>query len=374
MKALEETRAFWSHIPLRGLVPFLIGVACSFAVIGFANDIAHGGRTPALRLAASVLSSAVIAILMALSFVRSLAFLPLAVAAMLLNPGAIDALPAGRGPTTPEEIADRLRADAFGSVVCMSLAYASYVGFIARDGRERLRQEAEIGLAQQIHQSLVPRLDLETAAGRLYAESRPASEVGGDLVDALPTRTGALAYVADVSGHGVPAGILMGMLKSAARMRLLSATEPDALLAALNAVLFQVRRPNMFATAACVALEPGRVTCALAGHPPILHYRAATRAVVRLGQGGMALGILESAAYTARSIVVEPGDVIAIVTDGLIEVMDGRDRELGLEAIEAELVAGASEPLPALLERIVARSRRHGRQQDDQTLLLLRVA
>jgi hypothetical protein len=374
LRALDETRAFWSHIPARGLLPFLAGVACSFAVIGFANDIALGGRTPALRLAASVISASVIAVLMALSFVRSLRLLPLAAGAMLAQFALIDTLPAARGPETPAEVRARLRVDASGSVLCMSLAYAFFVAFIARDGRTRVRQQAEIGLAREIHQALVPRLRFATPAGGLYGESRPASEVGGDLVDALPIGNGALAYVADVSGHGVPAGILMGMLKSATRMRLLSGCDPEGLLVALNTVLWQVKRPNMFATAACLWLEPGRLDYALAGHPPLLHYQASSGRVERLAGGGAALGILEGVSYARHSVVLAPGDVLAVVTDGLAEVMDRGDRELGLEPLEAELVAGAKLPLPELCERLVARARRHGPQQDDQTLLLVRAA
>ncbi len=371
MKRHNETRTFWKSVPPRGVALFLGGVACSFALLGFMVDVIHGARLSGAQLAATVAISALTAVLFAFSFIRHLGWL---VAAVALQLGFIAfTRNAGSSAPTPEAIGARLELDAGGAIACMSLGYAFFVAFIATEGRKRLGYQAEIALAREIHQALVPRLELEHDAWRLHGESRPATEVGGDLVDALPTRSGLLAYVADVSGHGIPAGILMGMLKSATRMRLLAESGPDVLLEALNTVLFQVKRPNMFATAACVVLEQGRLSYALAGHPAILHYRSASRSVERLAHRGMALGILRNTTYSARSVVVAPGDVLAVITDGLIEVMDRQDRELGLEAIEAELAAGAADTLPALLERIVARAHRHGPQEDDQTLLLVRV-
>jgi serine phosphatase RsbU (regulator of sigma subunit) len=86
----------------------------------------------------------------------------------------------------------------------------------------------------------------------------------------------------------------------------------------------------------------------------------------------MALGILEDARYQEQPIAVAPGDVLAVVTDGLTEVTDWRERELGLEGVEAALLAHAEEPLERLADAILARARAHGTQVDDQTLLVVR--
>ena len=188
--------------------------------------------------------------------------------------------------------------------------------------------------------------------------------VGGTLV----------AYVADVSGHGVPAGTLMAGLKSAARMGLRAPASISELLEDLNAVLLEIARPNMFATAAGLRLPTkGDATYALAGHLPVLHLRASTRAVDRLTNGQVALGILAGAAYSETAVTLREGDTLALVTDGLTEVEDRGGRELGLDGIEAVLRAQGDEPLDRLLDAILAAAREQGPQLDDQTVLLVRI-
>jgi serine phosphatase RsbU (regulator of sigma subunit) len=165
----------------------------------------------------------------------------------------------------------------------------------------------------------------------------------------------------------------MAAVKSAARMRLLAPASIADLFTDLNRVLFAIKRANLFATATCLQIEGSRIEYGLAGHLPILHWKRATRQVVRLSEGEIALGILESARYEQRPIEVGPGDVLVVVTDGLTEVADRHDREIGLEGIEAALAAHAEEPLDRLIDQILRRVRRHGPQRDDQTLLLMRI-
>jgi serine phosphatase RsbU (regulator of sigma subunit) len=91
----------------------------------------------------------------------------------------------------------------------------------------------ELKLAHGIQKTLVPPVKLRSAGFDVYGISCPSDKVGGDLVDALYLSNGdAIAYLADIAGHGLQAGILMGMLKSAARTALLDAggREPDRTL------------------------------------------------------------------------------------------------------------------------------------------------
>jgi serine phosphatase RsbU (regulator of sigma subunit) len=246
--------------------------------------------------------------------------------------------------------------------------------FIVRQGLRRVRTEAEMALAREIHVSLVPDVSLTTEACEIYGRSIPASEVGGDLVDALVASGRPLGFVADVSGHGVPAGSVMGLLKAGLRTRLRDPGDPGELLEALNDVLHDLTRPNTFATAAVFSLETSsRVAYALAGHPPILHLRRADAKVARLADGGMALGIRAGERYSVGHADVRPGDLLAVLTDGFTETMDRQDRELGLEPIESALLAHASEPLPVLFDRLLDLANAHGPQQDDRTLLLVRI-
>jgi serine phosphatase RsbU (regulator of sigma subunit) len=129
----------------------------------------------------------------------------------------------------------------------------------------------------------------------------------------------------------------------------------------------------MYATAACLRLEPGDEEAALAGHPSILHWRAATRAIERLDGANLPLAMFPDQRYASRPLDLEEGDLLVILTDGLFEVMDAKDRELGFDEIVATVERNADRPLADIHDRILERARGHGRQQDDQSLLLVRV-
>jgi serine phosphatase RsbU (regulator of sigma subunit) len=180
--------------------------------------------------------------------------------------------------------------------------------------------------------------------------------------------------VADVSGHGVKAGTLMAMVKSATRMRLRSGGDLSALFNDLNSVLFPLKNPSMYVTCAAVQLDGnGGGQFALAGHLPILHYRKSAGRVERLTEGGPPLAMLEASAFPTGKVRLEPGDVLAFLTDGLVEVEDGGQREFGIERIEGLLSERAAHPLPAVFAAILSAVRAHGPQRDDQTLLLVRA-
>ena len=101
---------------------------------------------------------------------------------------------------------------------------------------------------------MFPIVDWRSARTEIYGVSLPSAEVGGDLVDVVPLPDGSVfAYVADVSGHGLPAGILMGMIKTAVRTQLFDLPSPTAVFERLNEVLPAVKEPHMYAT--CTALR-----------------------------------------------------------------------------------------------------------------------
>lgn len=372
----ELTRRFWSAMSFRALAPLLAAVLFTFSAIGFLVDIAGLGRMQPPVLAGVVATSGLVAVAYALIGMRRRywLFAPVIVLQVLL-PRWLERLWPPGPVLEGDALRTRLALDAAGAVTGLALGYGLFMIFIVRQGLRRVRTEAEMALAREIHVSLVPDVSLTTEACEVYGRSIPASEVGGDLVDALVVSGRPLGFVADVSGHGVPAGSVMGLLKAGLRTRLRDPGDPGAVLEALNDVLHDLTRPNTFATAAILRLETeSRLSYALAGHPLILHVRKADATVARLAEGGMALGIQAGERYVVGHAEVRPGDVLAVLTDGFTETMDRQDRELGLEPIETALLAHAGEPLPALFERLLGLARAHGPQQDDRTLLLVRMS
>jgi sigma-B regulation protein RsbU (phosphoserine phosphatase) len=372
----EQVRLLWNGTPVGALGLLLAAVFFTFSAIGFLVDIGGVGRMQPRMLAALVTLSGLVAVAYALIGIRRRYWLLAPVLALqVLLPRWFERLWPSGAPLEADALRLRLMLDAGGAVAGLALGYGFFMTIIVRQGLRRVRAEAEMALAREIHLALVPEVALTAAGCEMYARSIPVTEVGGDLADVLVVRGRPLGFVADVSGHGVPAGSVMGLLKACLRTRLRADAELGSALADVNDVLCDLTRPNTFATAAILRLETeSRLSYALAGHPPILHLHSADGTLTRLSEGGMALGIRAGEHYNVGHSHVCPGDLLAVLTDGFIETMDRKDHELGLEPIEATLLAHASEPLPALFDRLVALACAHGPQEDDRTLLLVRIS
>jgi hypothetical protein len=367
----RDQQRFWTSVPLRSLAIVLAAIFCTFGSLGFLTDIAGQGSRPLWAVAVNVTSAGLIAVGIGICAMRGWKYLPLP---FLVQAGTI--LLQRRSPGVPlsgAALESRLQLDASGCLLCVMLGYGLFIGFIAHRGVGELRLQTEIALARELHEVLVPALDRRIGRYAVYGRSFASNEVGGDLLDVVARPDGLTCYVADVSGHGVPAGALMGMLKSAMRMRLRADGTLPGVLMDVNQVLLDLKKSNMFVTWAGVQLTPGgAATFALAGHLPILHYRKATASITRLSVSHVPLGILASEEFTTGAAQLEPGDVLALLTDGLTEVMDRGDQELGLERIEEILRREAgTQPLSRVFDAILAAVTAHGKRQDDQTLLLV---
>ncbi len=260
-------------------------------------------------------------------------------------------------------------------VAVIVLGYTLFVIFISGQGRTTLRLQTEMALAREIHATLAPPLELSRERFEVLGLSRASSEMGGDLVDAVDHAETTDLVLADVSGHGVKAGVVMGMLKSAIRTVLLRPAPLAELLTALNDVLERTTAPEMYATLAVVRIGAGgeRAEYALAGHHPILHHRAGAREVVRLAQRQLPLGLMPCRTFDTGSVALAPGDLLALYTDGLAETENAAGEALGHEPVERLLVERAGAPLPEIQRELFELAGRHGERVDDQTILLLRV-
>jgi serine phosphatase RsbU (regulator of sigma subunit) len=130
---------------------------------------------------------------------------------------------------------------------------------------------------------------------------------------------------------------------------------------------------NMFVTAGLLQLAPGnRVNFSLAGHPPLMRYSQMQRAIVEYGPQNMPLGILPEQSFAADVLECDPGDVLLLLTDGFTEVFKSDGSELGLEPLKQEFRRAADRPLSEIFESLRKISLAYGKQDDDQTMLLVR--
>ena len=183
-------------------------------------------------------------------------------------------------------------------------------------------------------------------------------------------------YVADVAGHGIQAGVFMGMVKSSARTALLRPGPLKGFLADLNRVLFDIKAASAtYVTFACLRCgEGGKVEYSLAGNGPILHYHARSKTTSQLAMEQFPLGMFANTTFQSSFIEVERGDILTLLTDGMPEVADANDEQFGLERIGAIVARNADGPLADLTERLFAAVRQHRSRTDDETLVLVRAS
>ena len=259
------------------------------------------------------------------------------------------------------------------AAICCSAPILCSSASSVQEGVTSLRHRTEIALARAVHETLVPPVSYESDSLECYGLSQPTSEVGGDLIDVVRANGCVGFYVADVTGHGVPAAVTMSMVKSAIRTRLRDAPPLVTLIRDLNDLLIELARPGVFVTFAAVQLdETGIAECGLAGHPPLLLHRRASGSLERIEASGPPLGVFSGFAFTTRTVTLERGDVLAAITDGLTEVFDRQGQELGLDGFAEALRLVADRPLMQAHASLLDTVRRFGSQTDDQTLLLMR--
>ena len=270
------------------------------------------------------------------------------------------------------------------AATCMLIAsvgsYIAFITFIRTEGRRSLRIQNELELAHSIQRTLVPTLEIRTPRFEVYGISQPSEKVGGDLVDAISLPNGDLvAFLADISGHGLSASILMGRVKTAARTALLDACDRapaetlPSLLGRLNTVLPQVKEPTSFVTFTGFRLgADGSVFCALAASPPLVHWHAAAESISQCDEPQFPVGLLAVSQFDGFPLEASPGDLFVVATDGILEVAAKSGEEFGIERLNNLIAAAPRDPLPQIAFSILNAARSFGRQLDDQTILIAR--
>ena len=379
---MGKPTSFWKTLSPRSFFLFLLGVFFVFSAVGFANDVTEMGRTPTLRFVLSILISGIFPVFYAFGgfalrkhFWK--AFVPVFAVHYFLMYELGASLPSPREPAQMDaaylaRMHSRLSFDGLAIMVVVALGYACFVYVTIAEGRRYFRVHAEIELATEIHRVLVPPIETKTGGYEFYGRSSPSGEVGGDLIDLAGSEDQWVAYVADVSGHGVAPGVVMGMAKSAARMLLSSGHDAAHLLPRLNEVLYPLKKPDMFVTFCFLARNGDRLRIGLAGHPAILHFSARTNEVAQLECPNMPLGIFPSGDFASSEVLTESGDVFALYTDGFLEPANAAGEEFGLTRLQAEFQKHGKEPLDAICRSLQASVARHGAQFDDQSLFLIR--
>jgi sigma-B regulation protein RsbU (phosphoserine phosphatase) len=235
-------------------------------------------------------------------------------------------------------------------------------------------------LAQSVQLNLLPQRPPGVMGLDLWAASHPASTVGGDFYDFILRPDQSLTFtVGDVSGKGMPAALLMAMTRTVIRNKAKSVPSPtpEVVMGLSNEELYHdFTEVSMFATVFVGQYEPDsrELLYANAGHSPVI-YCPAGGAARLLRADGTAMGILPKSMSADQRLLLEPGDVLVVGTDGLSEAHNAHDEMFGydrlLEVVESLAVRPAQAIADGLYQTVNNFSAGQP-QDDDQTLVVLK--
>jgi sigma-B regulation protein RsbU (phosphoserine phosphatase) len=266
--------------------------------------------------------------------------------------------------------------DTFASHAAISIMNA----YLHGEAQEKRRLEEQLEVARRIQRMLLPR-DLPELPGHVLAgENLPSSAVGGDWFDFVPRDDGRWAVViADVSGNGIPAGLIMAGFRAELRAALRRTDDPREAFAEVNRILCGELDPDYFVTAFLGIYDPrsGSLRYASAGHEPALLVRSGG-GFERLMEGGLLLGVFCEATYDQAMVHLAPGDRLLLYTDGLSDAIDPWGGPLGEDGVlrllaEADEAALDPADVPGwMLRRAEDEAAELPEEADDRTLVVLR--
>ncbi len=247
------------------------------------------------------------------------------------------------------------------------------------ESEKRAKVHRELAVARDIQLGTLP-TELPAVPGYdLAGRSDPADETGGDSYDVIPIGDGRLALLlGDATGHGIGPALSVTQVRSMLRVAMRLGADLDRTVSHINDQLDDDLADNRFVTAFLGILEAdgNRVRFHSAGQGPLLHYHAARDACEWFGSSMLALGVFGGLPVRdARSLVLEPGDILGLMTDGVFEQEDAGGDPYGEARVEALVRAHRDRPMSELLEAIFAAVETHRGvvpQSDDVTVLLVR--
>lgn len=212
--------------------------------------------------------------------------------------------------------------------------------------RAREKEVRDLAVAQDVQKQFLPRTTPDVAGYEFFAHYQTAHKVGGDYYDFITLNDGRLAVVvADVSGKGVPAALLVAKLSSEVRTSLMRKSDLAKAVCALNQQLTDNALGEHYVTLVVMVLDRAKhaLTVVNAGHPSPRLHRAATGALadlIAIEASGPPLGWDREYPYNAVTVHLEPNDTVTAFTDGVTEAMNGAGAPFGDEAVARCLTPG----------------------------------
>jgi phosphoserine phosphatase RsbU/P len=228
--------------------------------------------------------------------------------------------------------------------------------------------------AQRIQQSILPQRIPQYRGYDMYGKTVAAEIVSGDFYDFIPVSDTILGLaVADATGHGLPAALVVRDVYMGLRMGVDRDFKIVRTMQKLNQIIHRSRLTTKFVTLFYGELElGGTFIYTNAGHnaPFLLRQKQ----YELLTQGGMVLGPTPDASYTRGYVKVEPGDVLCLYSDGIVEAHDAHDREFGLDRLIQIVRKNRDQPAQAIVNEVLRKVAAWGREdEDDRTMVIVKA-
>jgi phosphoserine phosphatase RsbU/P len=243
---------------------------------------------------------------------------------------------------------------------------------------EKERIEKELEIAGNIQRRLLPKQLPALPGYEIDAVARPSKNVGGDYYDILLLSAGKYAFViADVSGKGVPAALLVSTLHASLHAYIDGATNLAQLVKRLNIVVHGNTEAERFITLFMAILDPadGSVTFVNAGHNFPFLLRTQQSSIQPLFSTGLPLGMFDGVEYQQETVKLDPSDYLVMYTDGVTEAMNRSMDEYGEKRLRQVMIGSSDKSASGLLAGIVADVEvfvSGEPQSDDLTMLVLK--
>ncbi len=284
-----------------------------------------------------------------------------------------------RGPETDPFLTSEFQI--FKAIAEQS-AFALSTAIIFSDAAEKKRLDQDLQVAHEIQRILLPSSSPDIEGFQISGINIPARQVSGDYYDYISVDAEHCGVaIADVSGKGVPASLIMAMCRSVLRSEAGAQHSPAAVLRRVNEQLFPDIKEDMFISMAYAILDRNSATVTLcrAGHDAPLLYSAREKSVTRINPPGMALGIDSGGVFnrvTADfSLHLEPDDCLILYTDGVTEALDVEGEEFGMENLTRSILSSASDGAAGIITRLTDDLRKfvgNQAQHDDITMIVIR--
>jgi sigma-B regulation protein RsbU (phosphoserine phosphatase) len=247
---------------------------------------------------------------------------------------------------------------------------------------EKQRMEQELLLAQEFQRLLLPKDNPHLEYFEISGISTPALEVGGDYFDYIPIDEEHLGLcIADVSGKGIPGGLVMAAVRSTLRAEARMSLSPREVMMAVNSQILKDTKENVFITMTfgVLNLRTGAFTFVRAGHEPTILLDSEGALAPRLvSPEGIALGLVDNEIFSVmeeQTVTLGVGETAVLYTDGVVEAMNEKSEEYGSERFLKCLQRNAYQKCEALIEALSRDIERFSggiAQHDDITMLVIR--